>query len=263
MGDWPWFQKSFSLTRSFSNVAKHKTSKKPSTGICHACLADRPGLPWEDFRNPHPAWRDTVDIESPFAGSPSLLRLPHDTARPSTFIGQDIFHGWHIGAAKQFLASTLVLLSETYDGTSIPKSFENMAADFFNWCQEAKQNPYIRKLTRETVGWPSAADYPQASWSKGSTSTVVLKWILVACNQRRELIAAGSLLELGYAAAREIYSFISKSFHEDVWMTSERGIEISRHGFAFLSLRHKLPRWHTVLAVHSIFICQTFIAFTT
>ena len=237
MGDWPWLHKCFSLNRSFAHVAKQQTSRKPSTGICHACLADRPNLPWEDFQSRHPAWRNTVDTESPFTGTPSFCRLPHDRQRPSTFLGQDIFHGWHLGAAKQFLASTLVLLSETYPGRSVPTRFENMAADFFSWCQEAKENPYIRKLTRETVGWPSTAEFPQASWSKGSTSTVVLKWILVACRQRRDLIEPGSLLELGYAASHEIYNFISKSFREDVWMTRERGIEISSHGFAFLSLQ--------------------------
>ena len=108
IGDWPWFQKAFSLNRCFANVSKRQASKLLPKGICHCCLADQDGFPWEDFRPTEPAWRRTINRVSAFAGSPELLRLPHDPTNPSGFLGQDCFHAWHIGAAKQFLGSCLL-----------------------------------------------------------------------------------------------------------------------------------------------------------
>ena len=241
IGDWPFLAKAFSLSRCFMNVSKQSTSRKPATGICHACLADRPGFPWEDFSQ-EPAWRQTINRESPFIGSPPLMSLPHDNTNPPSFLGQDCFHAWHLGAAKQFPASCLVLLVHTFPGGSIPKRFEAMSQHFFDFCKRRKINPNIRKLTRETVGWPSRADYPAASWSKGSTSTAVLRWFLFACRDRSEFIEDGSLLDMAFAAAKEIYKFFSKSYREHVWIHRDRAFEISGHGHRFLRLHSQLAR---------------------
>ena len=241
IGDWPFLAKAFSLSRCFANVSKHPTSRKPATGICHACLADRPGYPWEDFSE-NPAWKQTINQESPFNGSPALITLPHDRANPPSFIGQDCFHAWHLGAAKQCLASCLVLLVHTFAGSSIPKRFEAMSSHFLDWCKRRKVNPNIRKITRETVGWPSRADYPNAAWSKGSTSTAVLRWFLFACNDRSEFIEQGSLLHTAFLAAKEIYKFFAKSYREHVWIFRDKAFEISAHGHTFLRLHSKLAR---------------------
>eukprot|EP00439_Symbiodinium_sp_Y106_P074894 s934_g14.t1 len=242
IGDWPFLVKAFSLNRCFANVSKKPTSKKPGTGICHCCLADRGDVPWEDFSAPEPVWRRTINQISPFTGSPSLMSLPHDRSNPPGFLGQDCFHAWHLGAAKQFLGSCLVLLAETFQGHSIPKKFEAMAAHFFTFCKARKINPHIRKLNRLTVGWPSKADYPCTSWNKGSTSTAVLRWFLSACEERSELFEEDSLLHGAFMAAQQIYQFFSKSFKEDVWIPADRALVISGHGFSFLRLHDSLAQ---------------------
>ena len=233
-GDWPFLARAFSLSRSFSNVSKGPTSSGISKGICHCCLADRAQVPWEDWYSGNPVWRQTVGVESAVVGSPSLLSLPHDATHPEDFLGQDCFHAWHLGAAKQFLGSALVLLSETFPGRSVPARFDCMSREFFRWCRENKQNPVIRKLTRETVSWPSSSDFPCAAWSKGSTSTVVLRWFVVACASRFALIEDGSLLQAAYAAAKEIHNFFRKLYREGIWLSPSRALELSGHGFAFL-----------------------------
>ena len=233
-GDWPFLARAFSLSRSFSNVSKGPTSSATAKGICHCCLADRANVPWEDWFSGNPVWRLTVGAESAFVGSPSLLSLPHDTTHPENFLGQDCFHAWHLGAAKQFLGSALVLLSETFPGRSVPARFDNMACEFFQWCRRNKQNPSIRKLSRETVNWPSTTEFPSGAWSKASTSTILLRWFLVACATRYALIEEGSLLQGTYAAAKEIYNFFRKSFQEQVWVSRSKALELFGHGIAFL-----------------------------
>ena len=234
IGDWPWLTKAFGLLRNFQNCSKQESSKAAPKGICHVCKADMENYPFEDFTSASPAWRETVNQERAYRGSPSLWSLPKDPTDETALLGQDIFHGWHLGAAKQFLASCLVLLHEIFPGRSIPARFEAMSVDFFSWCKRHKQNPLIRKITRETVGWPSAADHPTASWNKGSTSTCVLRWFLSACARHAHLIDEGSILQFAGLAAREINSFISKSYKEAVWVWHTKSLEIARHGFRFL-----------------------------
>ncbi|CAE7284892.1 unnamed protein product, partial [Symbiodinium sp. CCMP2456] len=230
------------LYECFMNVSKQSNSRKPGTGICHACLADRGDIAWEDFSAPEPGWRRTLNQISPFRGCPALLSLPHDRSNSPSFLGQDCFHAWHLGAAKQFLGSCLVLLADTFPGTSIPRRFDAMSAHFLAFCKDRKINPNIRKLTRLTVGWPSKADYPCGSWNKGSTSTAILRWFLFACEDRSQFIDEGSLLHGSFMAAKQIYQFFSKSFKEHVWIPSARALQISGHGFDFLKLHEGLAK---------------------
>ena len=242
IGDWPFLAKAFNLSRSFANCSKQATSRGIPKGICHICRADQPGFPWEDFSGLEPKWRRTVNTQNPFTNSPPLTRLPGDPTDKTALLGQDFFHGWHLGAAKQFLGSCLVLLQEIFPGRSVPARFEAMSDDFFSWCKTNKQNPLIRKMTRETVGWPSTAEYPCASWSKGSTSTTVCRWFISACTRHAGLIEEGSLLQIAYLAAREIYCFLSKSYKAAVWIWHTDAVEISSHGFRFLALLGKAAR---------------------
>ena len=242
IGDWPWFAKAFSLSRSFANCSKQATSREIPRGICHVCRADQPGFPWEDFSGSEPKWRRTINTQNPFMNSPPLTRLPGDPTDTTALLGQDFFHGFHLGVAKQFLGSCMVLLQEIFPGRSVPARFEAMSADFFSWCKTNKQNPLIRKMSRETAGWPSTADYPCASWSKGSTSTVVLRWFISACARHAGLIAEGSLLQTAALAAGEIHSFLSKSYKAAVWIWHTDAVEICSHGFRFLELLGQAAR---------------------
>ena len=241
MGDWPYFAKCFRLTRSFANCEKRESSRAAPKGICHVCLAGREFV-WEDFERAEPGWRRSVNQESAFEGSPSLLQLPHVAEDPSSFLGQDLFHAWHIGAAKQFLGSCLVLASETFPGSSVPTRFENMSTHFFRWCKLKQLQPYIRKLTRDTAGWPTTADFPSGTWVKGSTSTVILRWFVHVCADRSHLIEVGSLLFQAAEAAKEIYWFFSKIYKEDVFIEGSKAFEIGTHGLRFLKLHARCAK---------------------
>ena len=262
IGDWPFLAKAFSLSRCFANVSKHPTSRKPATGICHACLADHPGYPWEDFSE-NPAWRQTINQESPFNGSPALMSLPHDRANPPSFIGQDCFHAWHLGAAKQFLASCLVLLVHTFAGSSIPKRFEAMSSHFLDWCKRRKVNPNIRKITRETVGWPSRADYPNAAWSKGSTSTAVLRWFLFACNDRSELQSRARSSTRLFWQRRRSTSFLQRAIASTSGFFVTRLSRSALTGTPFCDCTRSWPGKHSIPIRRCSYTCQTCIGWRT
>ena len=88
MGDWPFLKKAFGLCRTFENAAKQASSRAEPKGICHICLADKPGYPWEDFQSPAPKWRTTYNLEPAWSPDMPLMRLPHDATDPAHFPGQ-------------------------------------------------------------------------------------------------------------------------------------------------------------------------------
>ncbi|CAE7655420.1 unnamed protein product [Symbiodinium sp. CCMP2592] len=97
IGDWPWLTKAFGLLRNFQNCSKQESSKAAPKGICHCCKADMENYPFEDFVSASPAWRETINQERAYRGSPSLWSLPKDPTDETAFLGQDIFHGFHLG----------------------------------------------------------------------------------------------------------------------------------------------------------------------
>ncbi|CAE7277929.1 unnamed protein product [Symbiodinium sp. CCMP2592] len=234
MGDWPFLAKAFNYNRTFGNSAKRESSKKAPTGICHACLADRPGFPFEDFESSQPRWRQTVNVLPAYDRTPVLMTLPHDAADPSGFAGQDYFHGFHLGAGKIFVASVLALLQYTFAGDSFKVRFKSMESAFFDWCQRHRQFPYIRKLNQDTLVWPHATEPAMGGWSKGSTTLCLLRWFVCFCHQSRDTIPEDSLLFLAWQAAWQINKFFSMLYREKLWIIASRAKEIAAHGRAFL-----------------------------
>ena len=264
-GDWPFHQKSFHLGRTFGSVAKAPSSKTAARGICHNCCADQETYPFEDFESPEPRWRTTVGKESPFLKDPVFLQLPHDQTMPTSLIGLDLFHGFHLGAGKIFCSSCLVLVSELFEGSSVGKRFENMHDAFFLWCDQQKQYPYIKKLSQETVKWIQSTDFPAGAWSKGSTTLCLLRFIIYFCREKENEIQ-GTLLHTCFLAAVEIDSFMHEVYKEGVWIPGDKAREIAMHGFAFLKLngraahaafqegRALLPFMPNLHRLHEIFL---------
>ena len=234
IGVWPFLAKAFNWSRTFGNSAKAETSKKAPAGICHCCLADRPSYPFEDFESPEPRWRQTLNQVPPYPQPPALMMLPHDPTDDSGFAGQDLFHGWQLGAGKVFVSSALALLSYEFPGRSFSARFGAMEASFFAFCTAQRENPYIRKLTQDTLGWPHSTEAPSGGWHKGSTTLTLTRFFIAACEERRASIGDGTLLYNCWMAAIEINAFVSMLHREKLWIPSARALFIANRGFLFL-----------------------------
>ena len=242
IGDWPFLKKAFGWNRSFENAAKHAAARTTPKGICHVCLADQPGFPFEDFESAEPRWRRTVNVQPAYIVKPPLLELPHDAADPAHFAGQDLFHAWHLGYGKVFISSVIALLSALFPGSSVNAKFEAMSTHLFTFCRTRGEQPYLRKLTRDTISWSSTTDYPSGSWAKGSTTLCLTRWVLECFGDFRDQILPGSMLMLAWLATLEIHRFFSKLYRQKLWLTRESTMNITRHGFEFLRLNGRLAQ---------------------
>lgn len=164
VGDWAWLVKAADLQRSFHNVEKRaRAATAKPRGICHLCRAGQIDVPFEDLRlNVERPWKRTMWEENPFNGNPSLCRLPHVRNQLPGLFSFDLWHAYHLGVAKSFLAGCLALLSDNMDGGggSAESRFQSLTNAYLQFCDEQRKVPYISTISQATIGWPDRGTFP-------------------------------------------------------------------------------------------------------
>ena len=180
-GDWPFLADSGGLLRSFRNVQKRKTRKSLPNGVCHLCAAGTIGWDFEQINTKKPRWLQSMHdpnlplfaegAESPFC------RVPHPPQKTGALWAYDIFHTFHLGVARCFLGSCIVLLSELENEGAVDDRFSSLSSGYVAWCKSRKKRCFITKLTKEHIQWPTTSSYPSGGWHKGGLSTVLMEWM--------------------------------------------------------------------------------------
>ena len=235
MGDWPWMVKAGCLGRSFHNAAKRQSSRAAPKGICHNCCADMEGYPWEDWCSETPKWIESINTSSPFLRRPALLEtLPCDPSDEPGYFSHDLFHAWHIGAGKSFLSSAVVALasSDLYDGSQQAR-IERVSEAYSTWCKNNHESPTLKKFTLANVGW-TGNTYPSGTWSKGATTTCIMKWFLAECEANMDAVRRNHILFSAYKAAWFMNSFLKGVYSFEVWIPSSEALILATHGMNFL-----------------------------
>lgn len=135
-GDWPFLIEAAHLERHFRRAPKRESSSRTNYGICHLCCGGMPGVSYTDVSD-RPDWERTMfsaaaltpwDSHSPWQDLPGLPNFRPLTFRP------DVFHNFHLGHGKYFLASALVILSGCQMGNSVEAKFQVLDADWKAYC---------------------------------------------------------------------------------------------------------------------------------
>jgi len=239
MGDWPFIAKAGSLSRTFLNISKHPNARSDPKGICHRCQADRRGWAWENFEVDIPEWLPSENTLDPYEVEPGLLMLPMDRSNTPKFFTWDIFHAWHLGAGKHFMATAFVLLamSAIYAAAgAIDRRIDAASSDFFAWCKATKNRPYIRKLSKDTLGWQQTSNYPVGGWSKGMTTTTIMKFFLAKCLENENIVQGDRLLLIAYKAAKHMNTFLRGLYKWELFIPSGEAEALALQGMAFLRM---------------------------
>lgn len=187
-GDAPYLAKAGMFNRSFLRRPTRATSKKACSGVCHLCMAGKEDVdfpvPFEEYGTENPAWLGTVGLLTPYDAPSPLLQIPFDRAGTTeTLFRYDLFHNWHSGMGKYFAASAICICLELIDA-SIDQAFEQITADFKEYCARKKECPYHKKLTKSLFGVEQGfRDCPDAGWSKGDFTRLILQWFGNYCER--------------------------------------------------------------------------------
>lgn len=240
MGDWPFIQKCGSLSRTFMNISKAASSRAPPKGICHLCCADMTGVEWENFHIRPPTWVPTVNTLSAFLTLPKVLQLPMEESFRENFFCFDLFHAWHLGAGKTFLASCLAVLaiSSAYQG-SVESRLEKLNAEYIQWKKATGFTCQLRRINRAKLGWSATTVFPAGTWSKGSTTTCLMRFFLAMCQKHGEHVNGDLLLRFAFGAAKQMDCFLHGLYSWELWIPSNAAKEIAVSGANFLKLHGK------------------------
>ena len=234
VGDWQFLAKAGNLSRSYANVEKRPRGAhaKPK-GICHMCCAGQVGFPFEDLRETA-AWKETLFLEEDhwFTSWPRLLNLPHDPIRPASFFAYDVWHAFHLGLGKVFAASVLAIISTQMEAGNIDGRFSELTQLYLDYCKESRSSPFLTIISKESIGWPDTKTYPNAQWSKGHITVLMLDFIADWFD--RNGVAGDGLFPLCREANRNINAFMRELYSADVWLPAEEGQRIGQMGSSFL-----------------------------
>ena len=241
--DWPAQVRCAGLLRSYNHGPKRQTSQNGNSGICHMCEAGLPGIPFEQIGCEQPVWSYSLGASLPWTTTPAIMRnLPHCPDFPAGFFCLDPWHVIHMGVAKSFISSAMVLALDLFPGRGVNTQLEQMTDSYRSWCKENKHAPFISKITKDTLTWKKRADEPAGSWNKGNLTSLFCRWFEAWCWRNQDRIPDGSLLHLAGQAVGFLNRFLELLYKSDVFIEKRRGMFIARQGLGFLNLYRVLAR---------------------
>ena len=189
-GDLPALAKIGNFLRTWLHVPRAPRSRKACEGICPRCLAgqerdDTRGMqafPFEDLSR-SPGWVETIDRVDPFHTLPPLLQgVPLNRDWKTKFFNFDIWHIFHLGIAKSWIGSSLVVIIESdipvlSGQTSVEAKFGQLTDIYKQFCRSNKLAMWVSELSRESLSWPQSSASPLGAWNKGSASTTLMLFL--------------------------------------------------------------------------------------
>ncbi len=179
-------------------------------GINEAVLGSHAALTQEDFEEElpksvgQPLWEATVGQQDNWdAAPPSLHGIPLVEGEQWSFFKTDVWHNFHLGVAKHWLASAFVCSIE-----ALPFLSHLSIDDRIAWLDERYKEFY--KLTesgRETLTWPQSSICPVGNWHKGSVSAYFMQFLERLCTQYKIFFANDDLLDT-IASRMDFYVFL-------------------------------------------------------
>lgn len=186
-GDLPALKTLGSFKRSFSNVPRGGSTKRPCQGICFLCSAGReatPGvgaIPYEDV-NPTALWVSTISQEVPWDSTPAIVQgLPLDEHHQMKFFLTDLWHNAHLGVCRHFVASAIVGILESrlasLPAGSMEVKFDWISRVYRDYFQSIGKTPFVTEINRDAMNFPASTASPLTKWSKAQASTELMMFL--------------------------------------------------------------------------------------
>ncbi|CAE7764212.1 unnamed protein product, partial [Symbiodinium sp. CCMP2456] len=185
--------------RSYSRVPKTGQSKTLCKGICHLCHAaqeshdPQQNILFEDL-GMNPKWASTLHQTVPWRSQPGILRgALLCRQEPADFFKLDLWHNFHMGTAKVWLASSFMLLCnlDLIVGNTIIAKFEALTSQYRAFCRSKRLSMHIVQFSRDTMGIDSDRTFPVGKWNKGAASTNLMLFLQCLC----ETLIVGKLAD--------------------------------------------------------------------
>ena len=241
-GDLPYLAKTGNFDRHWLRAQRKDPSKvtvknpaKPA-GVCWLCNAGMSGCgPFEDF-NLDCEWANSA-VPEPWSVRPSALDLYHDPTCPERVFRPDIWHNYHGGVGKLFIASSLAECLSLVDATSKDSKIEKMNLDLKAWAQKVGNSmPHSGRFCSERIGLISYQVQPDANWSKHDDTRIYHKFLEDWLTQREAEVLRDPVLSRVLWAVRAINRVFAVLYQGGLWLTQDEAQEAVKLGRHWLRL---------------------------
>ena len=195
-GDLPALARMGNMKYTFGNCPRAAQSRKAAEGVCWMCRAGQEAngalglvaVPYEDTSG-KPLWEGTLGDRLGWDTFPPISTgIPLLPEHGWEFFKTDVWHNYHLGLGKHWVASSLVSLLE-----NLPLPFDSMdqkltwlAKEYREFCKRKRVTPHVEELGRETLSWPQASSCPVGAWHKGSATTLFMYFLEELCRTWRD-----------------------------------------------------------------------------
>ena len=243
-GDWPFLSKAGHLYRTFLNVRKAPETDKSKdlNGCCHLCLAGTKHYKFEELGS-SPAWLQTTGAANPYPWHvlpPFLEYYPHVRLDAGSFFRLDVLHIYHLGVGRDFSSSSLVMLLQLYEASSIQEGLDQMNLDLKRFLGESNRQLHFKILTRELLGFANEHSFPSGHGSKAMDTPVMMEFVFWLLQQYPNRLNGNRSYRLIFGASHAMGLFMRTLLGADLWLSRQQAQIVSDAGLHFLQCYKKL-----------------------
>ena len=221
-GDLEYHQKTGMLQRCYVRVGTVNPLQ-----CCHLCEAGSALYPFEDT-GLQAAWLQSSCLTLPWAETPPFQHIPFEDwpgmrgGKAALFFRLDPFHTFRLGIARNFIASTLILLcfegcfdsQDARESHALEARLERAWSYFMLFCVQEGSKPLgMKSFSKAKLHYERTYQYPYIT-GKGSDAVLILKFLIffsqLLLREAHEPLA--SLLRLVEKGA-EAGLFFTQSIH--------------------------------------------------
>ena len=239
-GDWKWLRQSLNLTRHYNTDC-----------VCFKCMASKSlRHPYTDLSGTA-SWRGTYGLQPPWSESepPELLHLHNFNVN---MVGVDILHTFHLGLARDVIASLMVILLRLpnfFEGRTIQERLQNASRQAKDFACNVARRAFPRKwaFTKARLNLGKRNNYAEfhgKAWMAG----ILLQW-LNAC-----FASKGAPSDDLYAVVALPNNFIPLLFRareQSLHLTIEQANQIVVLGEAWLQVYLRLHVHYKMVGMYT------------
>ena len=223
-GDWKFLRQALNLKRHYN-----------ANRVCFKCLASKDlSFPYTDVSSAA-AWRATCDTEDPWRQdeAPALTDLRNFSLH---MVGIDILHTWHLGLARDVVASVLVLLLRR-PAFFAARTIKDRIAEASKLAKDYARDVAHRALPRQWCFTRARLNLKTGSYvefhGKGWQAGILLKWLESLFRERGAptddlyaVVALGNNFMPLLMVAREQGPFLTNEQAHQVMVLGQKWLEV-------------------------------------
>ena len=232
-GDMPFLRSAGGFTRHWQRAVRKEDEHTNPPGVCWLCLAGtKPGGPFEDF-NVDSLWSKVPTVD-PWVKPPVVLKLFHCPDRPHAYFKPDVWHNYHGGAGKTFIASALAECLLLLPGSKDDK-ITCLNEHLVEWAKRpGNRFPHSGPFCQERIGLTSFQVLPEGSWSKFADTHIYHRFVESFLLERRAQFKDDLVLGMVCKAVQEINKCFSLLYSSGLWLDANEAMACGVAGRAWL-----------------------------